>query len=66
MNCDVYNINTIQKFIFHQPLSNLSLLFWNKYVYHHPPSVKNLIYNSKQFKLALKIYLPSNFSYSAY
>jgi hypothetical protein len=56
---DVYNINTTQKYNFHQPSSNLSPYqkgCWHKAFNSLPQSIKNLSDNPKQFKSAVKNY----------
>jgi hypothetical protein len=53
LNCNVYNMNTIQKYNFHLPSSNLSLYSKGVYftgikVYNNlPQSIKNLSNDTK-------------------
>jgi hypothetical protein len=63
LNSDIYNINTRQKFNFHQYSTNLSLnqkgvySFGIKVFNYLPRTLKKGIDNNKQFKIALKQYL---------
>jgi hypothetical protein len=58
LNSNVYNINTRQKYNFHQPSSNLSLY---QTVSHKVLKIGD---NLKQFKLGLKNYLKAHSFYS--
>jgi hypothetical protein len=63
LNSDIYNINTMQKFNFHQYSTNLALYqtgvysFGIKVFSNLPQTLKMEIDNNKQFKIALKQYL---------
>jgi len=58
LNSNIYNINTRQKYNFHQPSSNLSLY---QIVSHKVLKIGD---NLKQFKLPLKNYLRAHSFYS--
>jgi hypothetical protein len=70
LNSDIYNINTRQKFNFHQYSTNLSLYqkgvysFGIKVVNNLLQTLKKEIDNNKQFKIALKQYLHTRSFYS--
>jgi hypothetical protein len=69
-NCEIHGINTRYTNNFHYPSSNLTTFQKESYYFgiqvfnSLPPSIRNLVHDTKQFRAALKRFLPLNSFYS--